>query len=290
MIEGVMMRSPQLVSVVTRAPGGELLANTWTAPSLLLRRPWLRLPLLRGIVVLYDGLLLGSRALMISAGRTAPSGEPLTPRQVGIALVRSLSLTIALFFILPSVLVRMAQGALRPGLPQNVGEGALRIGLVLAFLVLVGRIPAIRRVFQYHGAEHKAVNAFEAGIPLVAQSIRGCSRFHPRCGTSFLIVVLLVAMLWYAFLGQPSLAARLVERILLLPLVAGASFEILRLGIRVRMFRAILVPGLWLQQLTTLEPDDSQLEVAIRALQEVTGDAVHQTSTLSTSPPVSPGR
>jgi uncharacterized protein YqhQ len=268
-IEGIMMRSARNVSVVLRGSAGDLITHTWTSPSLLLAQPFFRLPLIRGIVVLYESLMLGTRALMISAGRAEPDGGALTGRQVGLSVARSLALTFALFFALPAVIVRAAPSVLHSVLAQNLSEGALRIGLVLGFLYLIGRIPAIRRVFQYHGAEHKAVNAFEAGVVLDAPSIRLCSRFHPRCGTSFLLIVLFVAIIVFAPLGFPSLGTRLLARVLLLPIVAGASYEILQLGLRFRIFRPILAPGLWLQRFTTREPDDPQLEVAIRALREV---------------------
>jgi uncharacterized protein YqhQ len=268
-IEGVMMRSARWVGVVTRSPSGDLVAQTWSFPSLLFAHRALRLPLVRGIVVLYESLVLGSRALLISAGRASAGSRPLTARQVRGSMARSLGASIALFFVLPTVVVRLAGGGRWPATVDELSEGALRIGLVLAFLVMIGRIPDIRRVFQYHGAEHKAVNAFEAGTPLEIPLVRMCSRFHPRCGTSFLLIVLLVAMIVYAFLGHPPLVIQLLERVLVLPMVAGISYELIRLGAGSRLLLPILLPGLWLQRLTTIEPDDSQIEVAIRALREV---------------------
>ena len=268
-IEGVMMRSPRWVAVVTRSPAGALVARTWSFPSLLFASRALRLPLVRGIVVLYESLVIGSRALLISAGQASASTRPLTAGQVRGAMARSLGVSIALFFVLPAAIVRLAGGGRRPATVDDLIEGALRIGLVLAFLVLIGRIPEIRRVFQYHGAEHKAVNALELRIPLEIPPVRICSRFHPRCGTSFLLVVLLVAVIVFAFLGHPPLVIQLLERVLVLPLVAGLSYELIRLGSRSRLVRPILLPGMWLQRLTTVEPDDCQIEVAIAALQEV---------------------
>ena len=268
-IEGVMMRSARWVGVVTRSPGGNLVAQTWSFPSLLFAHRAFRLPLVRGIVVLYESLVLGSRALLISAGQASSGSGPLTARQVRRSMARSLSASIALFFVLPAVVVRMAGGGRWPATIDDLTEGALRIGLVLAFLVMIGRIPDIRRVFQYHGAEHKAVNAFEAEMPVEIPQVRTCSRFHPRCGTSFLLIVLLVAMIVYAFLGHPPLMIQLLERVLVLPIVAGISYELIRLGAGSRLVRPVLLPGLWLQRLTTIEPDDSQIEVAIKALREV---------------------
>jgi uncharacterized protein YqhQ len=268
-IEGVMMRSARWVSVVTRSPDARLVAQTWSFPSLLLSHRAFRLPLVRGVVVLYESLVLGSRALLISAGQASAGSRPLTARQVRRSMARSLSASIALFFVLPAVVVRLAGGGRWPATIDDLAEGALRIGLVLAFLAMIGLIPDIRRVFQYHGAEHKAVNALEAQMPLEIPLVRMCSRFHPRCGTSFLLIVLLVAMIVYAFLGHPPVVIQLLERVILLPVVAGISYELIRLGTGSRLVRPILLPGMWLQRLTTVEPDDAQIEVAIAALQEV---------------------
>jgi uncharacterized protein YqhQ len=268
-IEGVMMRSPRWVAVAIRSPAGNLIAHLWSFPTLLSAHWALRVPVVRGIVVLYESLLLGSRALLISAGEASRHASALTAGQVRAAMARSLTVSIALFFVLPAVVVRLATRGYWPATLQDLSEGALRIALVLVFLGLIGRIPDIRRVFQYHGAEHKAVNAFEAGIPLDIPLVRACSRFHARCGTSFLLIVLLVAVILYAFLGHPPLVIQLLERVLVLPVVAGMSYEMLRLGARVPVMRAIVVPGLWLQRLTTLEPDDGQIAVAIEALRRV---------------------
>jgi uncharacterized protein YqhQ len=268
-IEGVMMRSARWVAVVTRSPTATLVAQTWSFPSLLFARRVFRLPVVRGVVVLYESLVLGSRALLISAGQAAGGSEPLTARQVRRSMARSLIASIALFFVLPTVVVRLAGRGRWPATIDDLTEGALRIALVLAFLAAIGRIPDIRRVFQYHGAEHKAVNALEEQMPLEIPMVRTCSRFHPRCGTSFLLIVLLVAMIVYAFLGHPPLLIQLLERVLVLPIIAGVSYELIRLGAASRLVRPILLPGMWLQHLTTVEPDDPQIEVAIAALQEV---------------------
>jgi len=267
-VEGVMMRSPRYLSVAVREPDGRLVVHSQPFPSLLLRR-WLRLPVIRGIVVLYESLVLGARAIMLSASQAVTEGAAPTGRDVGIAMGLGLGLSITLFFLVPTLAIRVAEGVLGSALAQNLGEGALRVALVIGYIGLIGRIPDLRRVYQYHGAEHKAVNAFEAGVPLNVSEVRACSRFHPRCGTSFLLIVMLVAVVLYALLGHPSLGTRLLERVLLLPLVAGVSYEIIRLAGRSRIVRALVAPGIWLQHLTTREPEDAHLEVAIRALREV---------------------
>lgn len=184
--------------------------------------------------------------------------------RIRLVLVRSLTISITLFFLLPAFLVRFVGTGGQA--VENWLEGVVRIAMVLAFLVAIGRIPAIQRVFQYHGAEHKVVNAYEAGFPLRVETVAGVSRFHPRCGTTFLLMVLLVAAIVFAALGRPSLPVRLAERVLILPVIASASFEFMRLAQRAAALRPLLAPGLWLQRLTTREPDAGQLGVALAAL------------------------
>lgn len=263
-IEGVMLRSPRFVSVALRTAQGEPVVETRPATSPTASRAWLGAPFVRGIAALTDGLAVGTWALMMSA-RAAGPGEALSPGRIRMVLIRSLTISIVLFFLVPAVLVRFAGN----GSPtaQNWLEGVLRIALVLAFLVAIGQIPAIQRVFQYHGAEHKVVNAYEGGFPLKVETIAGTSRFHPRCGTTFLLMVLLVAVVVFAALGRPPLAVRLAERVLLLPVIASTSFEVMRLTQRAALLRPLLAPGLWLQRLTTREPDAEQLGVALSALQ-----------------------
>ena len=264
------MRSPQVVSVAVRKPTGDLLVETWRSPSLVHARRWLGLPILRGVIALIETLVVGVRAILVSANASvAPEHRPLTPREMGLTMGAGLVLAVTLFFILPTLAVRAVEWYLPSGFSVNLAEGIFRIALLIGYIAVIGRVPDLRRVYQYHGAEHKTINAFEAGVPLDASAVRACSRYHPRCGTSFILVVMLLALLVFAFLDRPPLASQLLERILLLPLVAGVSYELLWLGGRFRLFRPLAVPGLWLQHLTTQEPTDAQLKVAIRALREV---------------------
>jgi uncharacterized protein YqhQ len=184
-------------------------------------------------------------------------------------MATGLGLAVLLFFVIPTVLVRLLDASLRSVYALNVAEGGIRVAILVGYIAFVGRLPDIRRVFAYHGAEHKVVNAYEARQPLRIAAVRAQSRFHPRCGTSFLLIVMIVAILVFSLLGRPPLPLRVAERVLLIPLVAGISYEIIRAGARLRWFRPLVVPGMWLQRLTTREPDDGQVEVAIRALQEV---------------------
>jgi len=193
----------------------------------------------------------------------------MTSRQAALAMATGLALAIGLFFLLPAAIGRALDPFLGSVYTLNLTEGAVRVGVLIAYIASIGRLPDIRRVFAYHGAEHKAVNAYEAGVPLDVASVQACSRFHPRCGTSFLLIVMVVAVIIFSFLGRPPLVLRLLSRVAFIPLVAGVSYEIIRAGARSRWFRPLVLPGLWLQRLTTRDPDDAEVEVAVRALREV---------------------
>lgn len=268
-IEGVMMRSPHWAATAVRRPSGDIQAFPRRLDSLLVQFRWLRAPILRGVIILYEAIRLGIQALLVSANIAQGVEAPLTARQVAASVVTGLGLAIGLFFVLPTLVVRLLDQSVTNPLALNLAEGALRLAIVIGYLVLIGRLPELQRVFAYHGAEHKAVNAFEAAQPLEVAAVRAQSRFHPRCGTSFILVVVLVALVVFTFLGRPTLAVRIVSRLGLIPLLAGLSYEVIRAGARSRWLHPAIVPGLWLQHLTTREPDDAQLEVAIRALREV---------------------
>lgn len=266
-----MMRSPRFVSVAVRDPSGDLLAVTRPSGSLLHRYPWLRVPALRGIAALYDALTLGIDAIVLSANAAAEGTprRPMTGHEAAVSLAAGLGVAVVLFFVIPTLAARLAEGVLGSPLALSLGEGGLRIVLVVAYIAAIGRIPDLARVYQYHGAEHKAVNTFEQRLPLEIGWVRTRSRFHPRCGTSFVLLVLLVSLVVFAMLGRPPLWVGVGERLLLLPVVAGVSYELLRLTGQGVVAHAAAAPGLWLQRLTTREPDDAQIEVAIRALRGV---------------------
>ncbi|HEY6101834.1 MAG TPA: DUF1385 domain-containing protein [bacterium] len=268
-LEGVMMRSPRYTSTAVRLPSGELRAFTERFDSLLVRLPWLRLPVLRGSVVLYEALTLGIRALFLSANAAMGEETKLSPRQTALSVAAGLGMAVLLFFVLPTILVRLLDASFRSVYALNIAEGAIRVGILIGYIAVVGRLPDIGRVFAYHGAEHKAVNAYEAHQALSTEAVRGQSRFHPRCGTSFLLIVMIVAIAVFSLLGRPPLLLRIASRVALIPVVAGLSYEIIRAGARVRWFRPLITPGMWLQRLTTREPDDRQVDVAILALREV---------------------
>lgn len=268
-IEGVMMRSPRWTSTAVRGQDGVIAVFTEARVSLLARHRWLRAPVIRGTVTLYEAVAAGVRALLLSANAALGAERHLTPRRVHLSVMVGLGLAIGLFIIVPAAAVRLLEGSIAGVVLLNLAEGVLRIAILIGYLGSIGRLADVRRLFGYHGAEHKAVNAYEAGAPLDAAGARGFSRFHPRCGTSFVLVVMVVAIAVFSFLGRPPLPQRVALRIACLPLVAGVSYEIVRAGARFRWLRPVVLPGLWLQHLTTREPDGAQLDVAVRALREV---------------------
>jgi len=268
-IEGVMMRSPRWTSTAVRAPDGAIAVFTEARPSPLVRRRWLRLPVLRGVIALYDTLTIGVRSLLWSVGVAAGADRPLTAGQVGVAVAGGLVVAVGLFFVLPAALIRLMDRSLGNVYALNIAEGALRVATLVGYLAAMGRSAEMARVFAYHGAEHKAVNAYEHDAPLEPGAVQTFSRFHLRCGTSFVLMVMLVAVIVFSFLGRPPLLWRIAFRVAAIPLVAGISYEVIRAGGRHRWLRPVMLLGLWLQRLTTREPDDRQVEVATRALREV---------------------
>ncbi|MDA8066161.1 MAG: DUF1385 domain-containing protein [Thermaerobacter sp.] len=268
-IEGVMMRGPRVVAVAVRRPDNDIAVRREAFRSWGQAHPWLRWPLLRGVAALGEALILGVRALFFSANEAVGQEEELGRGAVALTLVVSLAAGVGIFVLLPT----WASGLLRPMLPSGVAlnlvEGTLRLGILLGYLAGVSRLPDIRRVFEYHGAEHKVIHAVEAGEPLTVERVRRFSIHHPRCGTSFLLLVAVVTVFLFAFFGWPPLWERLAIRVLLLPVVAGVAFELLKLSAAssLPVLRQLAAPGMWLQRWTTREPDDAQLEVAIRALE-----------------------
>jgi uncharacterized protein YqhQ len=273
-MEGVMIRGKEGVAISVRQPNGEL--NTVRQPLASIYKGRLReMPLVRGIIVLVETLFLGTQSLLHSAQvAVAEEGEEKIPAALLWGTVAaSLALVVALFIMVPLFATRyLIDPHINSALLSNVFEGLIRIGIFIAYLKLISLIPYIKRVFEYHGAEHKVVNAYEAGVPLEVESVKNYSTAHARCGTAFLFIVLIVAIFVFALVGQPSLWIRILSRIALIPVIAVISYEIMKFGaahINNKIVRVLLAPGLMLQAITTSEPDDGQLETAISALNEV---------------------
>lgn len=270
-IEGVMIRGQKVVATAVRRPNGELTINTRPLPAIFTN--WVRqTPLLRGIVVLIEALVLGMQSLLYSANVALEEEEAeISGKWVWLMLIFTLSLAIAFFFLIPLFLTKLLQPFITSPVVFNLVEGIIRLGIFIAYLWLITLVPDIKRVFAYHGAEHKAVNAHEAGVPLEVDEVKAHSTAHTRCGTSFLFVVLVIAIIVFTLVGLPSIWLMVLSRVLLIPVIAALSYEIIYWGNKYhhrRLIRAILAPGLWLQAMTTREPDDSQLEVALTALEK----------------------
>ena len=270
-IEGVMIRGQKTVVTAVRRPGGGLAMNIQPLAAIYTGR-MRRTPLIRGIIVLIEALVIGIKSLLYSANVSLEEEEEeISGKAVWVMITLGLVLAIVLFLIIPLFLTRLINPYISSSLVFHLIEGFIRLVIFIAYLKIVGLIPDIKRVFTYHGAEHKAVNAYEAGVPLEVTEIRKYDTAHVRCGTSFLFVVLVIAIVVFALTGRPSLWLMVLSRILLLPVIAALGYEIIYFGARHtknRLVRTVLAPGLWLQALTTKEPDDSQIEVAITALRK----------------------
>jgi len=274
-MEGVMMRGGRHWTVCARSPSGELVLYSEPLTSLVHRSRVLRWPFLRGLTVLWDSLGLGLRALMWSANVALGEDEDVSfvgPLAWG-TVALSLALGVGLFVLLPTLLVGCLDQHITSLVLTNLAEGVIRLLLFVGYIAGIGLMPDIRRVFAYHGAEHKTINAYEDGAPLEPTAVAGYSRAHTRCGTGFLLLVLVIFVVVSTLIGRPPLLLRLVSRILLIPVVAGISYEFLKLIAeyyeRSALVRLVAAPGLALQRLTTREPDLDMLEVGIGALQEL---------------------
>jgi len=276
-LEGVMMRSPSSWAVAVRKQNGEIAQVVKHIASPMARNRLFRLPVIRGVIALGESLAIGFRALAISANYAAQEedddGEVTTEITRGQIIF---SFTIAIGFAL--MLFKVGPALITNWLPIDttgtfvIVEGVVRVTIFILYLALVSLLPDLKRVFQYHAAEHKAINALEAGEELTPENVQRHSLIHPRCGTAFLLWVMVIGIFVFAFVGQPAWYWLITSRILLLPVIAGIAYELIRFAGRHsdnRILMALLAPGLWLQRLTTREPSLDQIEVSISALQEV---------------------
>lgn len=272
-IEGVMMRGKESVTVAVRKTNGHIAMKSETLTSITIRFPYLKWPLLRGVVALIEALTIGIKALNFSASQVAEEEEEqLGLKELVVTMGSAILLAGGLFIVLPAFLIKLLQDSVANDLALNLVEGGFKIALFLGYIAAISLMGDIRRVFQYHGAEHKAINCLESGDPLDVPNVRRHSRFHKRCGTSFIVFVLMVSTLVFSFFGRPPFLERVLLHLALLPAVAGISYEIIRMAGKEScpwILRAISLPGIWTQKLTTREPDDSQIEVAIRSLESV---------------------
>jgi uncharacterized protein YqhQ len=293
-LEGVMMRGVSTWAVAVRKPSaeqlesearldpregarGEIEVRSFPFVSILKKHRWMRVPIIRGVFALWESLTIGFRALNISANAQLPPGQEGEDEEIGKGtwlgtVVFAVALAIGLFFLLPVGITSLFKDSLPNSVVFVLVEKAIRITIFLGYLVLISRLPDLRRVFEYHGAEHKTIACFEAGWPLTPENAQRFSRLHPRCGTSFLLIVMIVAIFVFAPLGTPAWYILFPSRVVGIPLVAGIAFEAIKWFGRNRnkpWARVLMWPGLQLQRLTTREPDLSQLAVAIAAMEAV---------------------
>ncbi|MSO96456.1 MAG: DUF1385 domain-containing protein [Thermoleophilia bacterium] len=285
-LEGVMMRGPAVWSVAVRTPDGEIVAVTTPVSSPMQRHRLWRIPVIRGVVALGESLTIGFRALAISANyamqeerEEGAEGAEGAPQEVSTEISKGqiiVSFIIAIGFAL--LLFKVGPALLASWLPIDgtysfvVIEGLIRVSVFIVYIVLIGMLPDLKRVFQYHAAEHKAINALEGGSELTPENVQKHSLIHPRCGTAFLLWVMVIGIFVFAFVGRPVWYWLIISRILLLPVIAGLAYELIRYAGKHqgnRLLMKLLAPGLWLQRLTTREPTLDQIEVSIRALEEV---------------------
>jgi uncharacterized protein YqhQ len=272
-IEGVMMRGPGQYVAAVRTPDGAITTKRTDLKTWGDRWPLFKLPIFRGLAALVESMSLGISTLVYSANQAGEEEEQLSQGEMNMTILVALVIGTGLFIIAPVYLTRFMRAAIPSNLLLNIVEFSIRISFFILYVYLVSRMEDIQRVFAYHGAEHKAVHAYEAGLDLTVENVRKQSTLHPRCGTSFILIVFMVSMLFFVWIGWDSFFWRILSRLLLLPVIAGVSYEIIRAAGKSRFFllQMFCKPGMMLQKLTTREPDDGQIEVAIRALEGVIG-------------------
>ncbi len=274
-IEGVMMKGKKVWSVAVRAPNGEIHVKKEELKEL---PKFFSFPLIRGIIALIHALSIGIKAIEYSASKAyEENGKKLNPLAMGFTIVLSLILGILLFILLPLYVTRLIgvffMAVSNSSLLFNLVDGIIRISVFLTYIIIVGRWKEMKRIFEYHGAEHKVIHAYENGKNLTVDDIKKHSTLHPRCGTSFLLIVMIVSIFTFSFIPQEwSFIHKFLSRLVLIPLIAGISYEFLKYSARMKnniIINLMIKPGLFLQRITTREPDELQIEVAKRALEEV---------------------
>jgi uncharacterized protein YqhQ len=277
-----MMRGRDHWAVAVRQPDQSLHVEAHQVGSIAKRFPILAKPGLRGVIALGQALSIGLKALTVSANHAVEDEQRLTKGQMAASMILAFALFTLVFIVGPYIGFRAVRKDVPSSLVRNLLEGVARVVLFLFYLAAIGWVKEIRRVFQYHGAEHKTIAAYEHGEALEPEAVDRYSRLHVRCGTNFLLIVMVLTILVYTAFGSRGLLAGILFRIVAIPIIAGLSYELLRLGARFtqsRIMRALMTPGLWLQKITTRPPDKGQIEVAIRAFEEV----LRQEGTLSSA-------
>lgn len=286
LIEGIMMRGLDKVSMAVRLPNKKIDVETWKVDSLINPKWYRKIPIIRGVVGMVSSLILGYKCLMKSAEKataeeqdkddktnnTSKTNGALIKISGTIGTILALVISIGLFMFIPALTIKSVDSVFSLNqFSKSILEGILKIAIFIGYLSIVSLMPDIKRTFQYHGAEHKTISCYEADCELTVENVKQFTRFHPRCGTSFLLIVLIISIIVFSVITWDSLLIRVILKFSLLPIVTGLSYEIIQLAGRHNNIctRVISAPGLWLQRITTREPDEDQIEVAIAAFNEV---------------------
>jgi uncharacterized protein YqhQ len=272
LIEGVLMRGRDSIAVAFRSPEGGIVWETERLDAGFHGSRWARAPFVRGLVVLYETLVVGTRWLVRSASLAASEeGVELGKGSIALMLLVTAVAGVGIFFLLPLLIASFTTSKIENGLVQHLVEGIVRVAIFLGYLALIARAPDVRRVFQYHGAEHMTIHALEAGDPLTTDAVRRYPTAHQRCGTEFLVVVIALSILMFSLVGRQTPLLMVGSRILLIPVIAAIGYELLRLGARHRahpLVHAVMLPGMWVQKITTRQPTDDMIEVAIVSMEQ----------------------
>ena len=278
LIEGVLMRGRDAIAVALRHPDGRIVYATERLDSGFHGSRWAKLPLLRGLIVLYETLFVGTRWLVRSAsvaaagsGEEGDEGVELGKGSIALMLGLTLLAGVGIFFLLPLLIASVTTSNIQNGLVQHLVEGVIRVGIFLGYLLLIARAEDVRRVFMYHGAEHMTIHALEAGDPLVVDAVRKYPTAHPRCGTEFLVVVIALSIVAFSLVGRQEPLVMVGSRVALIPVIAAVGYEILKWGARHRgnaLVRAIMYPGILVQKITTRQPTNDMIEVAIVSMEQ----------------------
>ncbi len=286
LIEGVLMRGRDAIAVALRHPDGRIVFATERLDAGFHGTSWSKMPFIRGLVVLYETLIVGTRWLVRSANVQAEDdGVELGKGSVAIMLGLTLIAGIGVFFLLPLFIASVTTAGVENGIVQHLVEGLIRVAIFIGYLLVISRAPDVKRVFQYHGAEHMTIHALEAGDPLTVDKVRQYPTAHQRCGTEFLVIVIILSIIAFSLVGRQTLPVMILSRILLIPVIAAVGYELLKLGAKHRgnpIVKALLYPGLLVQMITTKQPSDDMIEVAIVSMAsalEADGEAVPPGST-----------
>ena len=271
-MEGVMMRSRNFWSIAVRKPDNTISTNVYKAEPISKKHRWLGWPFIRGVVSLVESMAIGFRALNYSINESTEEEIKFSKKEMTISVIIAVLFTVGVFFILPTVIGRSFQSRIENSFLFNLVEGLIRIVFFITYILIISLLKDIRRIFQYHGAEHKTIAAFEHNEELIPEKINKYTTMHMRCGTNFLLIVMFVAVFVFAILGKPPIYLRIISRVLLIPVIAGISYEFIKIAGRYsdnKFVRILFYPGLLLQKLTTREPDVRQIEVAVASFKKV---------------------